>query len=84
MIATGTNPWIEVDGKPVVWEAGPSCNPDCDSCGSVLPGVIECMDTPEGIQRCDQCDTYEGDIEAAQALAAAIGGGVVVWEEEAE
>ena len=42
---------------------------DCDTCaGCLLRGVIEAMDTPEGVQRCDECDLYPGDLEAAAAL----------------
>lgn len=46
----------------------------CDSCGDILPGVIEDMDTHEGIQRCDECSVYDGDLEAALALADHVGG----------
>jgi hypothetical protein len=54
----------------------------CDSCGMVLPGVIESMDTDEGIQRCDECELYPGDCEAAQALASLVGGVVCYQAEE--
>ena len=38
----------------------------------MVQGVIEAMDTPFGIQRCDNCGQYEGDLEAAAALADAL------------
>lgn len=80
-IASGTNPWVEVDGKPVDWLAidlrlYDRAGNDCDGCGNVVPGAIEAMDTPEGIQCCDECLRIEGDLEAAQALAEIVGGTV--------
>jgi hypothetical protein len=83
-IASGTNPWVEVDGEPIDWMTRPTDRrrtSDCDQCGEILDGVIEAMDTPEGIQRCDQCQVYDGDIEAAEALARLVGG-TVKWTEE--
>jgi len=73
----GTNPWVEVDGEPIDWEATWVPNvrtSDCDQCGLILDGVIEGMDTSEGVCRCDQCKVYEGDFEAAEALAVLVGG----------
>jgi hypothetical protein len=32
------------------------------------------MDTDEGIQRCDAADVFEGDLDAALALARVVGG----------
>jgi hypothetical protein len=40
------------------------------------------MDTAEGVQRCDICDIYDGDLSAAQALAALVGGVVKFQAEE--
>jgi len=79
VIESETNPWLQdSDGNAVdlikLKQDHPQVvyirdtNP-CDQCGDILPGVIEAMDSPEGIQRCDQCDLYEGDLDAAQALA---------------
>lgn len=85
VIASDTNPWIVVDGKPVDWmEPGIQVavreSTDCEDCG-LIPGVIEAMDTPEGVQRCDTCQRYEGDLFAAQALADHVGGEVWFTEE---
>jgi len=62
-------------GGPII--CGPSEHEGCDTCGAILPGVIEAMDSDEGIQRCDTCDLYAGDLEAAKALADHVGG--TVW-----
>jgi hypothetical protein len=77
MIAEGTNPWVEVDGEPVYWPAVDLPRIPCP-CGAgfevIEPGVLESMDSPRGVQRCDACSTYDGDIEAAVALARRVGG----------
>lgn len=90
LIANYTNPWVVVNGEPVDWTNPGVSIPmrpfepnDCDACG-IIPGVIEAMDTPEGIQRCDQCQRYEGDLSAAQALADAVSGEVWFTEESEE
>ena len=56
-------------------------NPDgCDTCRwGILPGVLAPMDTIFGIQRCDECQIYPGDLAAARALADLLGPGVTVW-----
>lgn len=89
LIADRTNPWIEVDGEPVDWERWSLANLDkldfdgceegCGAGGTPLAGVIAPMDTVIGVQRCDTCDVFPGDLEAAQALAATVGG-VVMFE----
>lgn len=82
--AGGTNPdrlrddpWVEIQGQPVDWQASifrPASN-GCDQCaGSPLPGVIPAMNTPEGVQRCDQCNRYFDDWAAVTALARLVGG----------
>jgi hypothetical protein len=81
MIADRTNPWVEVDGARVDWtERVPwSRQPgnDCDSCwDSPVAGTIPAMDTEHGIQRCDECQRFEGDLDAALALANLTGGTV--------
>lgn len=79
VIAGSTNPWVEVDGRPVDWEAlmCQAAPNDCDQCtGSPVPGAIVAMDTPEGIQACDLCRRFAGDLDAAQAVAATVGGTV--------
>ncbi len=52
---------------------------ECTCTGSPVPGTLPAMDSPEGIQRCDECGVFEGDLEAAQALADTVGG-VVMFE----
>lgn len=92
MIADQTNPWVESHGQPINWTRHPVSDwrarygvtevTDCEGCEhSILPGVIESMDTPEGIQRCDSCQRHRGDLDAALALAALVGG-VVRFEIE--
>ena len=54
----------------------------CDSCGEILDGVIEEMDSDAGIARCDQCRTYPGDLHAAQALADLVGGVVRYYADD--
>lgn len=71
------NPWVEVDGTPVNWTASNLPRVPCP-CGEngpvVLAGVLDSMDTDEGVQRCDTCLTYPGDLDAALALARLVGG----------
>lgn len=84
LIESGTNPWVEVDGQPVDWVASPLPRQPCP-CGEmgrvILAGVLDGTDTPQGIQRCDICSTYVGDLEAALALAQLVGGTVKFHEE---
>lgn len=42
-----------------------------------IPGVLFPWNTTYGVERDDEAETFDGDLEAAAALAAAIGGGVV-------
>lgn len=84
LIKDRTNPWVEVDGKPVDWTESPlprvAC--PCEDMGQVVvPGVLDGMDTPEGVQRCDGCGIYESDLDAALALAKRVGG-VAKFEKE--
>lgn len=81
MIASDTNPWVEVDGKPVDWTTSTLPQVECP-CGehlTVVPGVIAPIDTPEGVNRCDAAETFDGDLSAAFALARLVGG-VVKYE----
>lgn len=84
-IADGTNPWIEVAGEALTWphDALPVAQDnDCDQCaGEPLPGVLTGMDDDAGIQRCDSCERYAGDLDAAHALARLVGG-VVKFEQD--
>src|SRR4051812_24800105 len=72
-IADDTDPWIEVDGVPVTWPrdglSGAEGN-DCAQCvGEPVPGVLTRRNSEVGIQRCDTCLRFGGDLEAAKALA---------------
>jgi len=84
LIASDTNPWVEVAGKPVDWTTStlPRTPCPCDEDHLALaPGVIDAMDTDEGIQRCDAANVGDsfGDLDAALALAQLVGG-VVKFE----
>lgn len=84
-IESDTNPWVELDGEPVDWMRVllPRRACPCGESGKVLiPGVLDAMDTPEGIQRCDTCNTYPGDLDAALALAKLVGGVVKFTQED--
>jgi hypothetical protein len=88
LIADQTNPWVEVKGQPIDWldasPLPPRWDGECEDCrGFPLPGVWAPMDTDEGIQRCDTCQVFEGDLAAAQALADLVGG-VVMFELDEE
>lgn len=85
-IADGTNPWIEVDGVAVTWpraDLAAAPGNDCDCFDQPVPGVLAPMDSDVGVQACDECKLFPGDLEAAQALAALVGG-VVKFEQETE
>jgi len=82
MIASETNPWVEVDGEPVDWTTStlPRVPCPCDEDHAALvPGVIDAMDSDEGVQRCDASGVFDGDLDAALALARLVGG-VVKFE----
>jgi len=68
-----TNEALTLGAEPAVW---PGDDEEvCDLCGdSPVRGAIAGMDFPAGIQRCDTCDLFPGDLEAALALAQAVGG----------
>jgi hypothetical protein len=85
LIAGHTNPWVEVDGKPVDWTDAPlppRPGSTCDGCaGEPIPGVATAMDDRDGIQRCDSCALFAGDLDAAKALADLLGGRVFFYRE---
>lgn len=85
MIADRTNPWVEVDGVPVDWTKVDLPRHECP-CGEngqvLLSGVLDAMDSETGVQRCDACSTYPGDLDAALGLAALVGGIVKFQKEE--
>lgn len=89
MIADGTDPWVEVDGVAVDWMTHPllkDSTPDLPRCNcpASTPGILPAMNTPEGIQRCDECQMFDGDLDAALALAKKVGGVVKFEIEEDE
>jgi len=72
-----TNPWLrDKDGVDVnllelVREGDVLRTHDgaCYACTpAIVSGVLEAMDSPEGIQRCDNCELYDSDLAAAAAL----------------
>lgn len=69
VIESETNPWLQwPEGGPIdltPYIGGPG--PDCPDCGGLLSGVLN-MDSVFGIQRCDTCEKYPGDLDAAKAL----------------
>ena len=82
LIADGTNPWVEVAGEPVDWTVyhGPRAECPCGDGHDVpVPGVIAPIDTADGVNRCDAAQLFDGDLDAALALARLVGG-VVKFE----
>lgn len=83
VIESETSPWITApDGSVVSFltsdlllTGGGGCMEDIH----FIPGVLAPMDTDEGIQRCDACNIYPGDLEAAAAVAKIYGPGFTVW-----
>lgn len=47
----------------------------CGECE--IRGILAPWDSTIGINMCDECDAYEGDVHAALALASLVPGGVV-------
>ena len=85
LIADQTDPWLqhpdgtEVDLLPHLADLTPGpCEEDCAG-GFFAPTSNGPAD--QGIERCDACNVYEGDLEAAAALAALIGPEITVWFE---
>lgn len=76
-IESDTDPWIEVDGVAVDWSASTLPRVPCP-CGEgfdvIEPGVLDSMNSVHGVQRCDACSTFDGDLNAALALARRVGG----------
>ncbi|EPD84062.1 MULTISPECIES: hypothetical protein [Microbacterium] len=91
MIASRTNPWLQdSDGNGIDLTGGratrseqSALDGDCECFDGPVPGALVGMDSPEGIQRCDMCQRFDGDLAAAQAVAAAYtsdtGRPVSVW-----
>lgn len=86
VIESQTNPWLEGSDGPIQLDVligtlgehpGHALN-DCSDCGGLLPGVLN-MDTEYGIQRCDSCNVWLGDLDAAAALRDAYFPDAIVW-----
>lgn len=83
MLADQSDPWLQHPDGSVVellphlapLTPGP-CEDDCSG-GFFAPTGNG--PTDQGVERCDQCDLYDGDLSAAVALAALIGPDVTVW-----
>lgn len=79
VIESETNPWIkDPSGIPISFASADVTGP-CGEAIHFIPGVLAPMDTDEGIQRCDQCELYPGDLEAARAVAETFGPGFTIW-----
>lgn len=86
MIESQTNPWLEgVDGPinleeliGTLGEHPGHAASDCTDCDGLIPGVLN-MDTPYGIQACDTCTRFPGDLDAAAALRDAHFPDATVW-----
>lgn len=91
MIASETNPWlqdsagnrIDLIGSGSPRTGQPELDGDCECFDGPVPGALVGMDSPEGIQRCDMCQRFDGDLAAARAVAEAYtsdtGRPVSVW-----
>ncbi|WIB65365.1 hypothetical protein [Curtobacterium sp. MCBD17_040] len=83
VIARETDPWLRDANGQDINLARFSKHPVDGPCGErihAIPGVLAPWNG-NGVERCDMCGLYEGDLEAATALAASIGPDVTVWYE---
>jgi hypothetical protein len=90
MIAYGTNVWLkDADGNEADLETLLKALPvdgsnTCEGCeGSPVIGARAPSNGPSEVERCDSCETFGGDFEAAQAVAARLGDGFTTWFEPA-
>jgi hypothetical protein len=90
MIAYGTDVWLkDADGKEADLETLLAALPVdltnlCEGCeGSPVIGARAPSNGPSEVERCDTCETFAGDFEAAQAVAARLGEGFTTWFEPA-
>lgn len=87
VIESETNPWLkdeagneidlaqEVDSGRILI-SGAGCYSCCDS---IMPGLLAPHGSPSGIERCDNCATYDGDLQAAAALRDELFPEATVW-----
>jgi len=80
----GGDPWLQwptgevIDPGPHVRAMGEGTCGDCHG-GYFAPTGNG--PTDYGIERCDACDRFDGDLAAAEALAAWLDGSAEVWVE---
>ncbi|WP_263729982.1 hypothetical protein [Cellulomonas sp. SG140] len=80
-IADGSDPWLERPDGSVVDLAEHLDRLSVGPCGECRGGFFAPTTngpTDQGVERCDACDIYDGDLSAALALAALIGPDVEV------
>ena len=83
MIAGDTDPWLQTPDGEVV-DLGPHLaqlppGPCEDRCPGAYFAPTGTGPTYQGVERCDACDVYAGDFDAAMSLASHIGPDVTVW-----
>lgn len=62
-------------------DSRPMATIQCEACvNSPLPGVLYDTNAGNGVQRCDICHLYPGDLEAAAALAKHLGKRAFFWD----
>ena len=85
-LADGTDPWLQhPDGTVVDLMAHLARLPvgQCEECRGGLFAPTGNGPTDQGVERCDACSQYVGDLHAATVLAELIGQGVSVWYQPA-
>lgn len=82
MIESDTDPWLEVDGKRIDFRYAAIVPGTCEEGGHLIDGVLGMHDC--GIERCDACDLFDGDLSAALAYAEHLNVGATVWYFPAE
>lgn len=83
-LADCTDPWLQhPDGSVVaLTEHLAALTPgECGECRGGFFAPTDNGPTEQGVERCDACDAYPGDLDAAVALAALIGPDITVWYE---
>lgn len=79
LIESETNPWIKNPSGEAIKLLPGFLGGGCGESIHWTRGVLTSMDSDEGIQRCDACGIYPGDLEAAAAVAKIYGPGFTVW-----
>lgn len=77
----GTDPWLERPDGTLVDLADHLARLPRGECGDCRAGFFAPTDngpTLQGVERCDECAVYDGDLSAASALAGLIGPDVIV------